>query len=174
MEPQQAPHVAAVGLEGVEPRDALREAFEGHYASLSALGLLLTGSRAAGEDLAQEAFVRAAARIAAVHPEARGAYLRQTVLNLWRNGLRRMALDYRLGAMPVPRESEPAIEERDEVWRLVRALPPRQRACLVLRYWADMDEREIARSLHCSVGTVKSQISRGLGRLRKEVGRVDR
>jgi len=59
-----------------------------------------------------------------------------------------------------------AIDERDRVWRCIRLLPPRQRAVVVLRYYEDLPEAEIARVLGCSPGTVKSQASRALATLR--------
>ncbi len=59
---------------------------------------------------------------------------------------------------------------RDELWRALARLPTRMRAVLVLRYWEDLSEAEAARVLGCSAGTVKSQASRGLSRLRIELG----
>lgn len=56
--------------------------------------------------------------------------------------------------------------ERDEIWRLLATLPPRTRAVLVLRFYEDLPEADIAAALGCSVGSVKSQLSRGLARLR--------
>src|SRR5436190_22625346 len=53
-------------------------------------------------------------------------------------------------------------EERDELWQAVLRLPPRQRACIALRYYEDLPEREVAAILSCSVGTVKKQSSRAL------------
>jgi RNA polymerase sigma factor (sigma-70 family) len=58
------------------------------------------------------------------------------------------------------------VEERDELVRALHRLPPRMRAVLVLRYWEDLPEAEVARVLGCSAGSVKSQASRGLRRLR--------
>ena len=59
-----------------------------------------------------------------------------------------------------------AFDERQRLWDLVRQLPPRQRAAVVLRYYEDLSEAETARILNCTVGTVKSNTSRGLATLR--------
>jgi RNA polymerase sigma factor (sigma-70 family) len=70
-------------------------------------------------------------------------------------------------AEPDPSPSpEPSLADRDAVWRAVSALPPRQRAVVVLRYYEDLTEAEIAEVLGCSRGTVKSQASDALARLR--------
>ncbi|MCW2884587.1 MAG: hypothetical protein QOE54_1282 [Streptosporangiaceae bacterium] len=62
-----------------------------------------------------------------------------------------------------------AVELRAELMNELRSLGPRQRAVIVLRYWEDLSEIEIAKVLDCSVGTVKSQASRGLARLRERL-----
>ena len=59
--------------------------------------------------------------------------------------------------------------ELDETWALLRALPERQRMALVLRFYEDLSEAEIARLLECRPGTVKSLIHRGLAKVRKDV-----
>jgi RNA polymerase sigma factor (sigma-70 family) len=63
------------------------------------------------------------------------------------------------------------VEEHDAVWAAIARLPPRQRACLVLRFYEDLSERDVADVMGCSVGTVKSQTSKGLARLRGVVER---
>jgi len=65
-----------------------------------------------------------------------------------------------------------SIEQRQQVVAALRTLPPRMRAVLVLRYFADLGEAEVADLLGCSVGTVKSQASRGLDRLRAHLNPV--
>lgn len=74
------------------------------------------------------------------------------------------------------RATDPGMDalERDEVWRAVQALPPRQRAVVVLRYYDDLSEREIADALGCRPGTVKSQASAALSTLRARLDDVDR
>ena len=61
------------------------------------------------------------------------------------------------------------VDERDELWALLATLGPRQRAVLVLRFYEDLSEAEIARVLGCTTGTVQSQLSRGLARLRERM-----
>ena len=74
--------------------------------------------------------------------------------------------------LPSSWDSDPTEElaVHDVVWMQVCALPPRQRAALVLRYYEDLTETETAEVLGCSVGTVKSQVSDALANLRKRVG----
>jgi len=138
------------------------------------LALLLAGrNQADAQDLLQVALERAWRRRRAIarddNPEA---YVRRALVNAsidrWR-WLRRRDECSLEAAGPGPAGGDPAslVARRDE---LLRALPPRQRAVLVLRYWEDMPEAEVTRVLGCNVGTVKSQASRGLARLR-ELGR---
>jgi RNA polymerase sigma-70 factor (sigma-E family) len=151
-------------------QEALHAAFEQHYVRLLRLSILLVGSREAAEDLVQEAFIRAAPRLDALGPTEVGPYLRATVLNLWKNRLRRAAIErrHRPSSMPEAR-GEAAFDDREAIWRVVRRLPDRQRACIVLRYYEDLSEREVADILGCSVGSVKSHSSRAIARLRKEL-----
>jgi RNA polymerase sigma-70 factor (sigma-E family) len=167
-----------IGLAGTgiihRERVGLRLAFEAHYPGLVRFSALISGEPSVAEDLAQEAFVRAADRIERVDASKIGAYLRRTALNVWKNRLRRMAVERRArvrASERPPAASSP--EERDAVWGAVRRLPAGQRACLVLRYYEDLSERETADVLGCSVGTVKSQTSRALARLRKELSDED-
>jgi RNA polymerase sigma-70 factor (sigma-E family) len=156
-------------------RAPLRRAFEAQYGRLVRLGVLLLGTTEGAEDLAQDAFVRAATKIETLPPDEVGPYLRRTLVNLWKNRLRRLAVERRFRvrvSRSDPGASE-AFEERDALWRAVERLPRRQRACLVLRYYEDLSEREVAEVMGCSVGTVKSQTSRGLDRLRGELADGD-
>jgi len=155
-------------------REALRESFEDHYGSLVRFCALVSGEPQLAEDLAQEAFVRMAERIDRVDAAKVAAYLRRTAVNLWKNRLRRMAVERRARSRPPDRASEPSsTEERDVVWAAVRRLPPGQRACLALRFYEDLSERAAAEVLGCSIGTVKSQTSRALAKLRKELSDGD-
>jgi RNA polymerase sigma-70 factor (sigma-E family) len=158
-------------VEKPERHDLLREAFEQHNVSLLKLCLLLTARREDAEEIVQESFVRAASKLSGLEEAAVGPFLRQTAVNLWKNRLRRMRLELRARSRPpLPTAiAERSFEERDRMWKVVRRLPSRRRACVVLRYYEDLSEREVAAILGCSVGTVKSQTSRALQSLRKEL-----
>jgi RNA polymerase sigma-70 factor (sigma-E family) len=160
----------AVSTEG-----ALRAAFHDHYISLVQLCVLLDGRRAEAEDIAQEAFVRLAPKIEDISVDAVGPYLRRIAINLWKNRRRRMAAELRARIRGWKRSEDAggSLEDRDAMWRSVLRLPVRQRACLVLRYYEDLSERDVASVLGCSVGTVKSQTSRAVARLRKEFSDED-
>ncbi|MGH2673830.1 MAG: SigE family RNA polymerase sigma factor [bacterium] len=152
--------------------DALRAAFEEHYPALLRLGVLLTGRREVAEDLAQESFVRLAPKIDRLQTVQVGAYLRQTAVNLWRNRLRRQAVERRfLRRIPLQPAEAMTLEDRDELWNAVLRLAPRQRLCLVFRFYLDLPEREVASLMRCSIGAVKSQTSRALSRLRRELSK---
>ena len=158
-------HPPAGNPTGVDP---LLEAYERHAGALLRLCLLLTGRQDVAEDIVQEAFVRSAPALGRLRAEEVRPYLRAVALNLWRNRLRRAALEHRLRLARTTKEELP-FEERDALWAAIRRLPPRQRSCLVLRYYGELSERETADALGCSVGTVKSQTSKALARLRKEL-----
>lgn len=147
----------------------LAQLYEAHYLPLLKLCVLLVGRSEGAEDLVQEAFTRAARHLLEVDADQARSYLRATALNLFRNRLRRSAIErkhHNAGADSY----EMDLDARQEMWRAVRRLPARQRAVVVLRYYEDLSERETAEVLGCSIGTVKSQNSRALKRLRKEVG----
>jgi RNA polymerase sigma-70 factor (sigma-E family) len=121
------------------------------------------------EDLVQETFVKVARRWPKVsrmdHP---GGYARRVLINL---ALRESSKRSRRRAeLSETRPSDPAapampLGNHDELHAALVALPPRQRAVLVLRYFLDLPEAEVAGALQCSLGTVKSTASRGLARL---------
>jgi RNA polymerase sigma-70 factor (sigma-E family) len=133
------------------------------------LALLLVDDRETAEDVAQEAFAALHRRWHSLQTEdAAIGYLRTCVLNGARSVLRRRRT---IRHQPPPSEdslsAEPAdgrvllAEEHREVIAAMRRLPARQREVIVLRYWAELTEAEIARTLGISVGSVKSSASRG-------------
>jgi RNA polymerase sigma-70 factor (sigma-E family) len=148
--------------------DGFREFVHSRSPGLLRTAYLLTGDRASAEDLVQTALVKAYrhwGRItAAGSPEA---YVRRIMVNERRTWWRRNRGRELVGGVPErpARDELSAVDDRDAMWRAVLALPPRTRAVLVLRYWEDLSEAETAVALGCSVGTVKSQASRGLRKL---------
>jgi RNA polymerase sigma-70 factor (sigma-E family) len=151
-------------------QEALRAAYEEHYVPLLRLCVLLAGDRHVAEDIVQDAFLKIAPRIGEVAPPQRGPYLRRVAVNLWKNRLRSLTRERRarVRSMITSQTDGGSHEDRAALRSAVLRLPRRQRACVVLRYYEDLPEREVASLLGCSVGTVKSQTSRALARLRKE------
>jgi RNA polymerase sigma-70 factor (sigma-E family) len=140
-------------------------------AALVRLARLLTGDRFDGEDLAQDVLARAFVRWAKITeagpPEA---YLRQMLVNAsisrWRRPSSRELPIEAPHDEPVDGDLGAEVAQRDALWRLVRDLPARQRAVVVLRFYEDLDDASIAAILHCSAVTVRTQVMRALASLR--------
>jgi RNA polymerase sigma-70 factor (sigma-E family) len=140
--------------------------------SLLRTALLLTGQRRAeAEDLLQLALERAYRHWPKIcGSEGPERYVRRILASAstdrWRRLARRPEHAMPAGGGPVVPDRTSEIADRDYLLRALAALPPRQRAVLVLRYFDDLSEVETAGVLGCSLGTVKSQAARGLARLR--------
>ena len=152
----------------------LEELYRRHAPDAVRLAYLLTGNRAQAEDVVQDAFVRLYGRFRDLrNPDAFGAYLRTTVVNLVRSQARRRKVERayleREAGRPLP--AAPEIGAREEMWEALQKLPERQRTAIVLRYYEDMTEAATAEVMRCPIGTVKSLVSRGIERLRQDVGR---
>ncbi|MFE8939924.1 SigE family RNA polymerase sigma factor [Streptomyces sp. NPDC007872] len=156
--------------------DHLTETYRAHYRSLLGLAALLLDDTASCEDVVQEAFIRVhSARKRVREPEKTLAYLRQTVVNLSRSALRRRILGLKLLSKPMPdmaSAEEGAYDrlEREDLIKAMRGLQRRQREVLVLRYFADMTEVQVAETLGISLGSVKAYGSRGMAALRVAMG----
>jgi len=152
--------------------EALRVLFANEYRRLLQLVSLLVDDRSGAEDVVQEAFARLYRswdRIRDV--ESAPAWLRSTALNVVRSALRRRGISRRLPLVVEPDERSAEwgallSDDRKEVIEALRALPTRQREVLVLRYWEDASETEIAEWLGISRGSVKSHAHRALTALR--------
>jgi RNA polymerase sigma-70 factor (sigma-E family) len=153
--------------EGYQQR--FQHMFHGHFASLTRLAAMLGADDP--EDVAQEAFVRLHRRRRALRdPHAAVGYLRTTVVNLCRSRARHLAVVRRNNPAPVPDvdSAEHDAVRRESARELLAALgdlSERHREALVLRYWLDLTEGEMADAMGISRGTVKSHVSRGLDAL---------
>ena len=150
---------------------AVEDAFEALYRErwdpMVRLAYLLTGNQAIAEELVQDAFVsvhRSWTRVALSNP---AAYLRAAVVNACRSWGRRRSLE----RLRQPSPPEPVGLVADELWDVLLVLPARQHAAIVLRFYEDLPDEEIAEVLGCKVGTVRTAVFRGLERLRQEVER---
>src|SRR5512132_1563637 len=150
------------------------EFFAGEFWPLRRVGFLLTGDWHQAEELAQEAM----ARTWAAWPRVRGydrpaAFARKVLVNRHRSLLRRAVVEARdLVARPPEDRHQPDFGGGDDLvlWQALQRLPSRQRAAIVLRYYLDLPEAEVARLLKVPPGTVKSLVHRGLARLRERLG----
>ncbi len=155
--------------------DGFKEFVETRYMDLLRIGFLLTGSAYEAEDLVQSALVKLMRRWDRV--DTPFAYVRRTMVNQhltwWRRIKQRETTSDKLPELAVGDAAE-TIAQRQELSAALRSLAPRTRAVVVLRYVADLGEAEVAQILGCSVGTVKSQASRGLARLREVLDKSER
>jgi len=156
----------------------LAELYLRHSDAARRLAYLLTGDTALADDLTQEAFIRLAGRFMHIRePVAFEAYLRRTVVNLANSHFRRAGKERtkerRLAGLRQTEAVEVDLAFRDSIQRALFALRPKQRAAVVLRFYDDLSERQIAEVLGCRPGTVKSLISRAMEILRTEVSKED-
>jgi RNA polymerase sigma-70 factor (sigma-E family) len=132
--------------------------------ALKRQAFLLCGNDAQADDLVQEALVRAFTRpLRALRPGGTEAYVRTIMVNLFIDGTRRQSRWRRIAPLLRPADAAPdpaeQVSARDEVLGALRSLSPRQRACVVLRYYEDLPVTGIARALGIGEGTVKRYLS---------------
>lgn len=146
--------------------------FDGHHRSLIRLARLLLDDHGAAEEVVQDAYVASLPKLAKLaEPEAALSYVRSAVLNGARSRMRRRQVAlrhpgiYLLGTAASPEDQAVAGADHRAVLEAVRALPGRQRDCVILRYWLDLSEAEIALTLRISRGSVKTHLHRGMARL---------
>lgn len=162
--------------------DQLAALHREHYASLVRLGSLVVGDVGLAEQFAQDAFVKLSLRWGGLRRLDRApAYLRSTVLNAARSHLRRRQVserhDARRTVAPVVATPEAASlvqAEHERIVAALRLLPPRQREAVVLRYYLDLPEAEIAAAMGVAAGSVKSHLHRALTSLADHLGEEDR
>ena len=158
----------------------LAEVYERNAPGAVRLAYLMTSDPELAQDIAQEAFARVAGRFGHLRrPDACDAYLRRTVINLCYSHFRhervvRAALEREAAEVTDPVTEEPDLGLRDQLWAAVQGLPARQRAAVVLRYYEDQSDEQIAGVLRCSRSAARSLVSHGLETLRTTVGGEER
>lgn len=173
--------MAGVGLmdRALPERDEQMTAlFDRHYTPMCRLAFVILGDAALAEEIVMEALVKTFSGWGRIRDlEHVDAYLRRAVVNLCRSKIRRNSIESRVNATIHHREQrrppEWDVEQHETgrmVWAAVQGLPERQRACVVLRYFDDLPEADIAGVLGCSVGTVKSQLSKARAKLERALG----
>lgn len=156
---------------------AVAALYKAHAVGLIRLAVVMLGSRPAAEDVVQDAFVGLYRRWGQLAQTDRALqYVRSSVVNGCRSELRAQARNRRRPVQAMPANSASAEhdvllgEEHREVLAALRQLPERQREALVLRYFLDLPEPEIAQAMGISHGTVKSTTSRALAALARLLG----
>lgn len=166
--------VAELGATGArwDADEAVTALYAEHYRSLVRLSALLLRDQMQAEEVVQDAFVAMHGAWRRIKEEDKAlAYLRQTVVNRSRSVLRRRQVAEKHA--PTPGPDMPSAEygamarlESDRVMAALRKLPERQREALVLRYYGDLSEADIADAMKVSKGAVKSHTHRGMQSLR--------
>jgi RNA polymerase sigma-70 factor (sigma-E family) len=161
------------------PGVLVKELFTEHYSQMVRLAQYLSGQPDRGEEIAQEAFAVLLRRAETLEdPSAAGAYLRQVVTNLAASAARRRRLAWRHRGTESHSRSRPgdeagAVDDRTVVLAALARLSRRQRECLVLRYYLDLAEVDIAASLGITTGSVKTHSSRGIAALAQILGEAE-
>ena len=164
--PQTRPDEVSAGVDsGFEAYVAARGA------ALVRFATLLTDDDHRAEDLVQEALTKAYLRWSRIRrTDNPDVYLRRLIVNGSRSWWRRRANRETPGLAPAERAAPGNLGDdtavRDELWRLIVALPDQQRAVVVLRYYEDLDDTTIAQILECTPATVRTHAMRALQRLR--------
>jgi RNA polymerase sigma-70 factor (sigma-E family) len=148
----------------------LGDLYARHAAPLQGLAYLLTGDHHLAEDITHQAFIKFYGRFQNLRePTVAAAYLKRTVVNLARNHHRHAKIEHAYLNRHAHSDQStymPSVEEHDLVIGALIALPYRQRAVLVLRFYEDMTEAQAATVMGCSPGAVKSLTARAMSSLK--------
>jgi RNA polymerase sigma-70 factor (ECF subfamily) len=174
-----ASHTAGSGVGERAGQRALAELYERNAPRALGLAYLITSDPELAQDIMQEAFVRVAGRFSHLRsPEAFDTYLRRTVVNLCNSHFRhqrvvRAALEREAG-FATKSDVDDDLTLRDELRSALHHLPTRQRTAVVLHYFEDLSEVQLAHAMRCSVPAARSLVARGKETLRGLIGDEDR
>jgi len=165
---------ARSGAARAEPK-GLAELYERNAPSAVRLAYLLTSDPDLAQDITQEAFTRVAGRFRYLRsPDAFDVYLRRTVVNLCNSHFRHQrvvqaALEREAG-FAAQTVHEPDLSLREHLRAALHRLPVRQRTALVLHYYEDLSEEQLAEAMRCSLSAARALVSRGKETLRTLIG----
>jgi RNA polymerase sigma-70 factor (sigma-E family) len=147
---------------------AFDEFVRSRHAELLRFAHVLSGDPHLAGDLVQEALERTGlAWRRVLRQDQPERYVRRVIVNTFLNRRRALRREQLVDAVPERPEPQPAQHRDDALWELLGTLPRQQRAVLVLRYYLDYSEAQIAEQLGCSAGTVKSTAARAMAKLRE-------
>ena len=167
--------MVAVVAPGLRAWDEVEVLYRAQREDLVRLAGLLLDEPGACEEVVQDAFIALHLHRGTIDPDKVASYLRSVVLNAARSRLRRRRVADRLGRIlpggsPSPEDEAIIGDRRAAVLAAVRRLPRRQQEVVVLRYWLDLSEAEIAATLGISAGSVKVHASRALAAVTRALG----
>jgi RNA polymerase sigma factor (sigma-70 family) len=153
----------------------VEELYTAHAQGAVRLAYLLVGDQEMAQDIAQEAFLRAFGRFADMRkPNSFPFYLRATILNLTRKHFKRRGLERiyvkRFRARSTDSAAPPNVEQKEVVTQALLKIPERQRAALVLHYYEDLSEYQVADLMGVSEQAARSLVARGRKALREQLG----
>lgn len=151
--------------------EGFRAFYEADIDRLRAFAYRLTGDWSEADDLAQEAMLRTMRAWRRIKQRP-AVYVRAVMVNLHRSLLRRAAVEARSLVARRPSPAEPT-GENAELWAEIQRLPVRQRQVLVLHFYEDLPQNEVAQILGCPTGTVNSLVHRALAKLRVRLALTD-
>lgn len=169
-----APAHATIVRTVPDTSDDFTAIYAAQHAAAVRLAYLLCGDAHRAEDAVADAFVKIWRRLQQGSIDAPAPYVRRAVVNEVNSRFRRLRLERReaerqRGDDRGTRGLADQLADQDATFQALQALPARMRTALVLRFWHDLPEREIAEAMGISVGTVKSTLSRALAKLRTEM-----
>ncbi|QIK76358.1 SigE family RNA polymerase sigma factor [Nocardioides piscis] len=161
-------------MSGRDPA-AFAEFVAARSAALHRAAYLMVGERQLAQDLVQEALTKTYVAWPRLRdPSKAEAYTRRTITTTAISWYRRKSWHGERPTETLPEGAtsghDETVAQREWLWQALQQLPPRQRAAIVLRFYEDLTEVQTAEAMGCAVGTVKSQVSAGLTKLRTQLG----
>jgi RNA polymerase sigma-70 factor (sigma-E family) len=164
-----------VARDKAQDRTEFAEFVTARSAALHRAAYLMVGEVPLAQDLVQEALAKTYAAWPRLRDKGSAeAYTRKAITTTAISWFRRKGWSHEHSTAEPPDRGTPGHDDRvaqsTHLWACLQALPVRQRAAIVLRYYEDLTEAQTAETMGCAVGTVKSQVAAGLAKLRQQLG----